>query len=110
MKICLVINFFSPKNITQQVRPMKKKVVQNQQLFFSHELTLKSCPAYPPKVSPTHAPPPPKKDEQEEVAVLRLVHFTHCPKIDFGQVKLGQSRTRLLQISNPKDDVQEVRL
>lgn len=51
-----------------------------------------------------------KAEEEEEKAVLRLIHFTHAPKISFDQVKLGSVGQRKLCIVNPKDKPQEVKL
>ncbi|KAK3864993.1 hypothetical protein Pcinc_029350 [Petrolisthes cinctipes] len=46
--------------------------------------------------------------EEDEKAVLRLIHFTHAPKICFDQVKLGSTKHRKLCVLNPKDQCQEV--
>ncbi|KAF2352655.1 IQ motif EF-hand binding site [Trinorchestia longiramus] len=59
------------------------------------------------EVSPSHKPAK-EKVVEEEVSVLRLIHFTHCPKIDFGKVKLGNEQKRILRILNPKDITQDV--
>ncbi|KAA0190021.1 hypothetical protein HAZT_HAZT001707 [Hyalella azteca] len=58
------------------------------------------------EISPSQKPMREKK--VEEVSVLRLIHFTHCPKIDFDKVKFGNESTRILRILNPKDVTQEV--
>ncbi|KAK8733118.1 hypothetical protein OTU49_006767, partial [Cherax quadricarinatus] len=44
----------------------------------------------------------------EEIPVLRLIHFTHSPKITFDSVKLGTTCHRKLRVLNPKDETQEV--
>lgn len=59
------------------------------------------------QVSPSHKVVK-KAPAAEEVSVLRLVHFTHCPKIDFDKVKLGTERMRILRVLNPKDVTQDV--
>lgn len=66
----------------------------------------KSCFNF--QVSPSHKPSKAAVEVKEEVSVLRLVHFTHSPKIDFDKVKLGTQRKRILRVLNPKDVTQEV--
>ncbi|KAK8387815.1 hypothetical protein O3P69_020026 [Scylla paramamosain] len=43
-----------------------------------------------------------------EVPVLRLIHFTHPPKLCFEGVKLGTTCLRHLRVLNPKDQTQRV--
>ena len=61
------------------------------------------------QVSPSHKPEK-KTAASEEVSILRLVHFTHSPKIDFDSLKLGGTKKKILRILNPKDLTQEVML
>ncbi len=49
-----------------------------------------------------------KRKSVENMETLLLTHFTNPPKILFGKVKLGKSRTRHLLIKNPHDYDQEV--
>ncbi|KAG7164725.1 Abnormal spindle-like microcephaly-associated protein-like, partial [Homarus americanus] len=55
-------------------------------------------------ISPVHKQ---KKKVVEEIPVLRLIHFTHSPKITFGTVKLGTTCQRKCRVLNPKDQTQE---
>ena len=56
---------------------------------------------------------PPKREKKEapvvEIPILRLTQFTHSPKICFDKVKIGESKTLILKVLNPKDDPQTVR-
>ncbi|GFO45530.1 abnormal spindle-like microcephaly-associated-like protein [Plakobranchus ocellatus] len=52
--------------------------------------------------------PAPKKRSLESVENLTLTHFTAPPRIGFGNVILGRSKTRTLLIRNPHDYEQEV--
>ncbi|XP_069169176.1 abnormal spindle-like microcephaly-associated protein homolog [Procambarus clarkii] len=58
------------------------------------------------EISPVHKQQ--AKPVDEEIPVLRLVHFTHSPKITFDTVKLGTTCHRKLKILNPKDQAQQV--
>ena len=45
---------------------------------------------------------------QADIETLQLTHFAVQPKIDFGNVRVGQSSTRILRLRNPSDFEQHV--
>lgn len=49
-----------------------------------------------------------KRRSIDDVETLILTHFTASPRIGFGKVLLGQSKTRTLMVQNPHDYEQEV--
>ncbi|KAL3871776.1 hypothetical protein ACJMK2_039754 [Sinanodonta woodiana] len=50
------------------------------------------------------------RQSNEEAETLLLTHFTNPPKIDFGKLRPGQTRTRTLLVKNPHDYEQEVKV
>lgn len=52
---------------------------------------------------------PIRRDEdnkENDIPVLSLVQFSKAPFLTFGNVKLGTSKSALLQIENPSEDVE----
>ncbi|KAK7504479.1 hypothetical protein BaRGS_00004345 [Batillaria attramentaria] len=49
-----------------------------------------------------------KRRSIDEIETLVLTHFTKPPRIGFGKIILGRSKTRLLMVQNPNDYEQEV--
>lgn len=45
-------------------------------------------------------------NKENDVPVLSLVQFSKAPFLTFGNVKLGTSKSALLQIDNPSEDVE----
>ncbi|KAK3591436.1 hypothetical protein CHS0354_033435 [Potamilus streckersoni] len=50
------------------------------------------------------------RQSSDEAETLLLTHFTNPPKIDFGKLRPGQTRTRTLLVKNPHDYEQEVKV
>ncbi|KAL5011550.1 hypothetical protein ScPMuIL_010101 [Solemya velum] len=48
--------------------------------------------------------------ETEEVETLLLTHFTNPPRVEFGKVRVGKSKSRTISVKNPHDDPQSVRV
>ncbi|XP_058890747.1 abnormal spindle-like microcephaly-associated protein isoform X2 [Acipenser ruthenus] len=48
------------------------------------------------------------KENNASCPVLSLVHFSRAPFLSFESVKLGYTKTAVLEIENPNDDVTEV--
>lgn len=54
---------------------------------------------------------PVRRDEdnkENDVPTLSLVQFSKAPFLTFGTVKLGTSKSAVLQIENPTDDAEAV--
>ncbi|MGH0160863.1 UNVERIFIED_CONTAM: hypothetical protein FKN15_072276 [Acipenser sinensis] len=49
-----------------------------------------------------------KENKNASCPVLSLVHFSRAPFLSFESVKLGYTKTAVLEIENPNDDVTEV--
>lgn len=52
---------------------------------------------------------PVKRDDgnkENDIPTLRLLQFSKAPFLTFGTVKLGTSRSTILQIENPTEDVE----
>ncbi|XP_041134515.1 LOW QUALITY PROTEIN: abnormal spindle-like microcephaly-associated protein homolog [Polyodon spathula] len=49
-----------------------------------------------------------KENKNTPCPVLSLVHFSRAPFLSFESVKLGYTKTAVLEIENPNDDVTEV--
>uniref|UniRef100_A0A8C5DUW6 Calponin-homology (CH) domain-containing protein n=1 Tax=Gouania willdenowi TaxID=441366 RepID=A0A8C5DUW6_GOUWI len=47
-----------------------------------------------------------EQDKENDVPVLSLIQFTKPPFVSFGSVKLGTSKSALLRVENPTDDVE----
>lgn len=45
-------------------------------------------------------------NKENDVPVLSLVQFSKAPFLTFGTLKLGTSKSALLQIDNPSEDVE----
>lgn len=45
-------------------------------------------------------------NKENDVPVLSLVQFSKAPFLSFGTLKLGTSKSALLQIDNPSEDVE----
>lgn len=46
------------------------------------------------------------EDKENDVPVLSLIQFSKAPFLTFGTVKLGTSKSAVLQIDNPSEDVE----
>lgn len=52
---------------------------------------------------------PVKKDDgnkENDVSILSLIQFSKAPFLTFGTVKLGTSKSAVLQIENPTEDAE----
>lgn len=49
-----------------------------------------------------------KRRSIDDVETLVLTHFTKPPRISFGKIVIGRSKTRILLVQNPADYEQEV--
>lgn len=45
-------------------------------------------------------------NKENDIPVLSLVQFSKAPFLTFGNVKLGTSKSVILQIDNPSEDVE----
>lgn len=45
-------------------------------------------------------------NKENDIPTLRLLQFSKAPFLTFGNVKLGTSRSTILQIENPTEDVE----
>ena len=52
--------------------------------------------------------PSAQPEPDEEIEVLQLTHFTKPPRIDFGKLRTGRTKTRQLLVSNPHEYGQQV--
>jgi hypothetical protein len=50
-----------------------------------------------------------KRRSIDEVETLTLSHFTQPPRISFGKIIVGRTKTRMLLVQNPFEYDQEVR-
>ncbi|KAG9351153.1 hypothetical protein JZ751_025043 [Albula glossodonta] len=50
------------------------------------------------------------KENDKSLAVLSLVQFSRSPFVSFGTVKLGSSRSSVLRIENPIDDITDIKV
>lgn len=49
-----------------------------------------------------------KRRSIDEIETLALTHFTKPPRIGFGKIILGRSKSRILMVQNPNDYEQDV--
>ncbi|KAJ0041649.1 hypothetical protein NL108_009565, partial [Boleophthalmus pectinirostris] len=45
-------------------------------------------------------------DKENDTPVLNLIQFSKAPFVSFGAVKLGTSKSAVLRIENPNEDVE----
>lgn len=46
------------------------------------------------------------EDKENDIPILSLIQFSKAPFLTFGTVKLGTSKSAVLQVDNPSEDVE----